>query len=129
MKGGEKVFSVLPISNNIGYKTNNAVKYLKLSHTHYLEGFLTIAFNKETCQLTATSKEEYSSIIVYLDETTFVINIFSLVEESGIYNYTIDISSIYEGQLSLGLLPANQDEYNLNNGQPKVMLLPSQEVE
>lgn len=129
VKGGEKVFSVLPISNNIGYKTNNSVKYFKLSHTHYLEGFLTISFDRETCQMTATSNEEYSSIIVYLDETTFVINMFSIVEESGIYSYTIDISSIYEGQLSLGLLPANQDEYNLNNGQPKVMLLPSQEAE
>lgn len=116
VEGGVKSLNVVSYSNDENYLTSNKSNTVNFTLIHYLEPFTSIDFNAETKVITAKSNSNYTKIDIYLDGRVVEANAFQFEKSGEEYIYTIDITTIYNGEESIGIAPSDIDEYNVYEG-------------
>lgn len=119
LPGKKMSISVVAFSNNQNYKTSLKSHSIEINLVHKLAGFSQVSFDEESKILTATSTENYQKIEVYLEGVKFETNRFVVEfdETENQYNYSIDLTTIYNGEETIGIAPTNIDNYNVYVGE------------
>lgn len=112
--GGEKQIYVVAHSNATYLKNSSMSNTIEFTHTYSIKSFNeeSIEFNKTTKTLTCQNEEELSSIDVYLEGTKYTAKDFGCVKVGSLFEYTIDLSSVYTFQTRIAVVPTDIDEYN-----------------
>lgn len=127
LEGGEKTIEVVGYSNNENFLTSNKSNTIKFTLNHYLQPFNSIDFDSETKIITAIAPSKYEKIVIYLDDREIEFNVNdsiiseNQVEEEIEYTYTIDITTIYNGEETIGISPCTVGYY-IYDGSPTYYL-------
>lgn len=126
--GGEKEMYVVAYSNNDNLKNSPKSNILDFDLIHYFAEFSSIGFNRKTKILTAGNEELLDVLTISLwqggIEEQFSIIKFDVVEEENVFVYTIDLTTIFEDNISkIGISPANKDKFNKFMGKAKILEL------
>lgn len=124
---GDRIVNVVAFSENSNYITSNKSNTLQIKIIKYFSNFASIEFDEETKIITAKASEEYDKIKIYLDETSYESTLFKVVKDGDTYTYTIDITTIYNGETKIGIAPCTINEYNIYNGEP-LYIQPTEEI-
>lgn len=116
LESGDKSINVVGYSNNENYFTSNKSNSLQIKLVHYLNPFTFITFKEQSKTITAKSTEEYQKINIKLNQSSFDSILFDVVKSGEEYIYTIDITTIYNGEELIGISPCSIDEYNVFAG-------------
>ena len=120
LKGGEYSISVEAKSNKTYYKTSKTSNMLpNLTVIHEIPAFDEIKLERFSKRLKITSKELVSKIVILVEDSSTTYNFTNLTtSQNADSTYTIycDISSIYDGVETIGVLPG-EDAYNHYNGE------------
>ncbi len=132
-EGGEMVAYVISFSNDKNYKTSAKSNMLEFEHKHFFSPFSTLTFDKETCVLTAHNAELLDKLEITLFDAdydaennptakTVYPNVkFDVTKEGEAFVYKIDLTTVYNGEVMLGINPATVDTYNLYNGTTTIL--------
>lgn len=126
-EGGERAMYVIAFSNNENIKTSPKSNILEFDLIHQLSEFSSISFDENTKKLTAENTERLDNLIISLwqgnTENRYSIIKFDIVEHVNSYTYTIDLTTIYNGERKIGISPANIDKFNIFKGNSKTIEL------
>lgn len=110
--GGQRDIYVVAKSNSDGYRPSIESNTLTIAVVHEIENFATVSFSETSKVLTLTSNEIIRKMRVIIGATSHEYNT-NPVYENGKYNYTIDITEIYEADKQIGVSALTYDEYNV----------------
>ena len=118
-EGGDKTMYVVAHSQNNHIRPSAKSNVLQMSLQHYFPEFNEISsFNSQTKILTAENNEKLEKIVIVLSGQSHECIKFDVEETENndgetVYVYTIDITTIYNGERIIGIRPANIDAYNV----------------
>ena len=116
LKGGDKTIDIVAYSDDTKYLTSKSYS-LQIHFVKYLESFTSIEFDEITNIITAKASLKYDKVKIYLNETSYEANLFEIVKNGNEYVYSIDITTIYNGEKEIGISPCTIDEFNIFNGE------------
>ena len=79
--------------------------------------FTSVSFDRETKLVTITGSERLEKLNIYLDGTRYECENFEVSEDEGVYTYSVDISLFYQENMSIGVSPAVNGEFNIYDGE------------
>ncbi len=131
--GGEMVAHVIAFSNNENYNPSAKSNTLEFEHKHFFKPFTILSFDAKTCILTAKNAGllDKLEITLYHDDyeetsnptakTTYQNCKFKVEKQGDEYVYKIDLTTVYEGQMKIGVNPATIDKFNLFEGEIAIL--------
>ena len=121
---GEKVMYVVAYSNNNFYEESGKSNIIEFNLKHFYSAFDSISFDKDSKILTAENKEMLEKVEIYLSDKQFINIKFDVKKNQGKYIYKIDLTAVYNGEKTIGIAPANIDEFHVYTGEVKTFEIP-----
>lgn len=117
LEGGNRSFYVVAVSTNANYRNSAPSNVLAVKVVHRYLPFTSVSFDRETKLVTITGSERLEKLNIYLDGTRYECENFEVSEDEGVYTYSVDISLFYQENMSIGVSPAVNGEFNIYDGE------------
>lgn len=117
LEGGNRSFYVVAVSTNANYRNSAPSNVLAVKVVHRYLPFTSVSFDRETKLVTITGSERLEKLNIYLDGTRYECENFDVSEDEGVYTYSVDISLFYQENMSIGVSPVANGEFNVYDGE------------
>ena len=117
LTGGDRVFYVIACSDLDYYEDSLPSNQVQCQIIHKFSPFESVTFDEESKILTIEGDEQLLTIDIYLNEEPHRCIEFETVNNGDGFTFKIDLKNFYENGMSIGATPANQDIYNVYEGE------------